>query len=72
MVGEINYWVGGIKRSGTSMMMHCLHTSGMEAAYDRVYSAAIIRKYSRPEYTINPYLYELKPGDRHDPTLRGS
>jgi hypothetical protein len=64
------HWVGGIKRSGTSMMMHCLQSDRLVPYYDRVYSQQIIKKLSKPGYKINHHLYELHPEDRRSPRLR--
>ncbi len=50
------YIVGGLRRTGTSMMMHCMGLGGLELAYDDDYE----RELKGRDFG-NDYYYELRP-----------
>lgn len=64
-----NYIVSGTKRTGTSMMMHCIQEGGLGLAWDKDRDQ-VIRKL-RPR-NHNPYFYELSPASCEDILKHGN
>lgn len=52
------YIVSGMRRTGTSMMMHCLGLGGMSLNYDESRELSLHREYPN---NPNTYFYELEP-----------
>jgi len=64
---EKTYVVSGYMRSGTSMMMHCLHGAGLQAAYNQNRDH-LNTLFGDQYYKPNKYgFYELSPNEWQSP-----
>lgn len=64
------YWVSGHQRTGTSMMMGCLISGGMEAVYEPE-KDKIIEAKAYDGYKLNPTsIYEVDSKDFNKPDFR--